>query len=226
MTTHLLGAKHRATPKWRDWVAVDLSSTIDLSVIVACWRTADGYAVAAWFFCPEDNLAERDEGSGATYSAWRDEGLIEATPGNTIDYLRIEAKPIELYEQLDVREIAFDPHMARQVQPKLIEMGMPVVDMQQIPSLMMPAYLELERAILAGEFQHGGHPVLRHCFANVAVRRNDLGHVVKFTKSQMWLSIDGAVAAAMAVARCAAGESNRSSYESADDEFDGWAYVA
>jgi hypothetical protein len=116
MTTYLLGAKHRATPKWRDWVAVDLSSTIDLSVIVACWRTADGYAVAAWFFCPEDNLAERDEGSGATYSAWRDDGLIEATPGNTIDYLRIEAKPIEL-EQLDVREIAFDPHMARQVQP-------------------------------------------------------------------------------------------------------------
>jgi hypothetical protein len=60
----------------------------------------------------------------------------------------------------------------------------------------------------------------------VAVRRNDLGHVVKFTKSQMWLSIDGAVAAAMAVARCAAGERNRSSYESADEEFDGWAYVA
>jgi phage terminase large subunit-like protein len=48
--------------------------------------------------------------------------------------------------------------------------------------------------------------VLRHCFANVVVKRNDLGHVVKFTKSRKWLSIDGAVAAAMAVARVAAGD--------------------
>lgn len=211
------------------WVAVDLSSTIDLSVIVACWRTADGYVLAAWFFCPEENLSEREEGSGASYAMWASEeggNLIEATPGNTIDYRRIEAKLIELHEQFDVREIAFDPHMARQVQPNLVEMGLPCVDMRQIPSLMMPAYLEIERAILAGELRHGGNPVLRHCFGNVAVRRNDHGHVVKFTKSQKWLSIDGAVAAAMAVARCAAGDNGRSSYESADeDEMEEWAYA-
>ena len=59
---------------------------------------------------------------------------------------------------------------------------------------------------LGGEFFHGGHLVLRHCFANVVVKRNDLGHVVKFTKPKRWLSIDGAVASAMAVARASANE--------------------
>ncbi|WP_072341576.1 terminase large subunit [Devosia enhydra] len=205
------------------WLAVDLSSTTDLSVIVACWRTADGYALAAWFFCPEENISQREDASGASYAQWVEEGLIEATDGNTIDYRRIEAKLVELCEILNVREIAFDPHMARQVQPQILEMGLPAVDMRQIPSLMMPAYLETERALLAEEVRHGGNPVLRHCFGNVAVKRNDSGHVVKFTKSQRWLSIDGAVAAAMAISRCAAGESNVSSYEDAPDDIESWA---
>lgn len=206
------------------WLGVDLSSTIDLSVIVACWRTADGYAVAAWFFIPEANIDEREDGSGGSYRQWVDEGLIEATPGSTIDFRRIRDKIIDLHETMTLQEIAFDPYMARQVQPELLEMGLPVVDMRQVPSLMMPAILELERAILAGEFRHGGNPVLRHCFSNVVVRRNDQGHVAKFTKSKKWLSIDGAVASAMAVARCAAGDSGRSSYEDADlESVEEWA---
>lgn len=198
------------------WLAVDLSSTTDLSVIVACWPTADGYVVRPWFFCPEDNLDERERLSGAPYRAWVEDGFVEATPGTVIDYQRIEAKLIELCETFDVREIAFDPYMARQVQPNLIERGLPAVDFRQVPSLMMPAFHELERAILAGEFAHGANPVLRFCFANVVVKRNDQGHVAKFTKPKLWLSIDGAVAAAMAVSRAAAGETNRSIYDDAD----------
>lgn len=203
------------------WLAVDLSSTTDLSVIVACWRTADGYVVKAWFFCPDqaienqggedfsesdDGISTREAHSGASYQAWADAGLITPTVGTVIDYAEIESKIVELCEEFNVQEIAFDPHMARQVQPKILEMGLPAVDFRQVPSLMMPAFKELERAILGDEFFHGGNKVLRHCFANVVVKRNDLGHVVKFTKSKKWLSIDGAVAAAMAVARASLNE--------------------
>src|SRR5690606_33709609 len=38
------------------WLAVDLSSNSDLTVIVACWRVDGAYLVAAWYFCPEDNI--------------------------------------------------------------------------------------------------------------------------------------------------------------------------
>ncbi|TFF27512.1 terminase large subunit [Jiella endophytica] len=207
------------------WLAVDLSSTVDLSVIVACWRTADGYFVHPWFFCPEETIAEREVKAGANYGAWAEDGHILPTPGNVVSYQDIENKIINICEDFDVREIAFDPFMARQVQPKIIEKGLPAVDFRQVPSLMMPAIHELERAVLGGEFHHGAHPVLRHCFANVVVKRNDQGHVAKFTKSRQWLSIDGAVASAMAVSRCASGESNRSSYDSADDDVDAWAYA-
>lgn len=210
------------------WLGVDLSSKIDLSVIVACWRVAEGYFVKPWFFCPQDTVAShgdapldnedgvssRAEHSGAPYQQWVEDGLITATVGNVIDYTEIESKIIEICEEFNVQEIAFDPHLAQQVQPKILEAGLPAVDFRQMPSLMMPAYHELERALLGGEFFHGGHPVLRHCFANVVVKRNDLGHVVKFTKPKLWLSIDGAVAAAMAVARAAAND--RGGFTSAD----------
>lgn len=203
------------------WLAVDLSSTIDLSVIVACWRTAEGYAVHPWFFCPEDRVAKNDDdeeveedgvsareaASGASYKAWAEEGHIIATPGNVIDYAAITAKLVDICEDFNVREIACDPARAQQVQQKALEMGLPVVDFRQGALSMMPAVMELERAILGGEFRHAGHPVLRHCFANVVVKRNDLGHVTKFTKpTQKWLAIDGAVASAMAVDRCSRNE--------------------
>lgn len=208
------------------WIGVDLSSTIDLSVIVACWRTADGYVVRPWFFCPEENLSDREDSSGASYLEWVENRFITPTEGNVIDYQVIENKLVELAEELQVEEIAFDPFMARQVQPKIVEMGLPAVDFRQVPSLMMPAIHELERAILGGEFHHGGNPVLRHCFSNVVVKRNDQGHVSKFTKPKLWLSIDGAIAAAMAVARCEAGGSGRSSYDDADDDdMEEWAYA-
>ncbi|MGA1804444.1 terminase large subunit [Rhizobium sp. HT1-10] len=208
------------------WLAVDLSSTTDLSVIVACWRRPEGYVVRPWFFCPTENLAKREESSGAGYEEWAEQELITPTEGTVIDYQAIENKLVELCEELDVREIAFDPYMARQVQPKILEMGLPAVDFRQVPSLMMPAIHELERAILGGEFHHAGNPVLRHCFSNVVVKRNDQGHVAKFTKPKLWLSIDGAVAAAMAVSRCAAGDSGRSSYDTySGDDIEDWSFA-
>lgn len=188
------------------WLAVDLSSNTDLSVICACWRDGERYIVWAWFFCPADNLLERQDRTGAPYLEWakpvtEGEQIVTATPGNVIDYGAIESKIIDLCERFDVREIAFDPHLARQVQPKILEAGLPAVDFRQVPSLMMPAITELERAIVGRQFQHGGHPVLRFCFENVQVERNRQGHMVRFVKAKLWKSIDGAVAAAMAVSR-------------------------
>ena len=231
------GAKPVMLDKLTDepcWLGVDLSSTVDLTVIVACWRLADGYVVFPWFFCPRDNLQEREEESGASYVSWANpEGVtfdeavhfIEATDGNVVDFQAVENRIVDICERFNVREINFDPYLARQVQPKIIAKGLPVNDFRQVPSLMMPAFHELERAIIGGEFQHGGHPVLRLCFDNVEVKRNEQGHVHKFVKSKRWKSIDGAVGSAIAVVRCASGESNRSSYDDAPDDLNEWAYA-
>src|SRR5690606_23883272 len=96
------------------WLGVDLSSIIDLSVIVACWRDADGYVVHPWFFCPENNIEEREYKSRGSYQHWVDEGFIEATGEDTIDYTAITNRIVDICEDFNVQEIAFDPFMAKQ----------------------------------------------------------------------------------------------------------------
>jgi phage terminase large subunit-like protein len=111
------------------WLAADLSSNGDLTVIVAAWRNGDdGYIVHPWFFCPADNLRARAERDGVPYPRWAEEGLITATPGNVVDFRAVEDAIRDLCDRFDVQEIAFDPHMARNILNNLLEDGFPAVE--------------------------------------------------------------------------------------------------
>jgi phage terminase large subunit-like protein len=207
------------------WLGVDLSSTGDLTAVVAAWKDGDdGYVVHPWFFCPQDNLRARADRDKVPYPTWAEEGHIIPTPGNVVDYRAIEDHIRELCARFDVREIAFDPHMARNILNNMLEDGLPAVEMRQGWVTMAPAVKELERAILGRRFRHGGHPILRWNFDNIAVETDKAGNK-SFHKGKSKDRIDGAVAAAMAVARAAAGESNVSSYETFEGDIEEWAYV-
>lgn len=207
------------------WLGVDLSSNSDLTAVVACWRDGeDGYQVWPWFFCPEDNLQRRADRDGVPYPRWAEDGLIIPTPGNVVDFRVVEDQIREICATYNVQEIAFDPHLARVTLNNLLEDGFPAVEMRQGWVTMAPAVKELERAIVGNRFRHGGHPILRWHFDNVAVETDKAGNK-SFHKGKSRDRIDGAVATAMAVARCANGNTNRSSYDQAGDDFDAWAYV-
>ncbi|HWJ72918.1 MAG TPA: terminase TerL endonuclease subunit [Kaistia sp.] len=198
------------------WLAVDLSSNSDLTVILACWQDGDdAYVVHPWFFCPNDNLRGRADRDGVPYPTWAESDFITPTPGNVVDFRVVEEKIRDLCATFDVQEIAFDPHLARNMMSNLAEDGFPAVEMRQGWVTMAPAIKELERAIVARRFRHGGHPVLRWNFQNIAVETDKAGNKA-FHKGKSRDRIDGAVAAAMAVARCAAGSTERSVYDSAD----------
>lgn len=198
------------------WLGVDLSSNQDLTAIVAAFRDGDdGFIVAPWFFCPGDNLRARSEGDGVDYVRWRADGLITATPGNVIDYRAVERTIRELCERFDVREIAFDPHLAQQTMTALAEDGYPVAEMRQGWRTMAPAVQTLDRAIRGRKLQHGGNPILRWHFQNIAVKADEAGNI-SFHKGKSRDRIDGAVACAMAVARAAQADSGRAIYDDED----------
>ncbi|MFG1399912.1 terminase large subunit [Roseixanthobacter pseudopolyaromaticivorans] len=201
------------------WLGVDLSSNGDLTVVLAAFRDGDDTIVVPFFFCPKDNLRQRQDASGAPYVRWAADGLVTATVGNVVDFRAVEDRIRDLCERFDVREIAMDPALARSVLNNLQDDGLPAIEFRQGALSMMPAIAELERSVIAGRLRHGGHPVLRFCFANCEVETNSHGHKVRLHKSKRWLSIDGAVAAAMAVYRAILGESAEGSSIYDDD---GW----
>lgn len=203
------------------WLGVDLSSTGDLTAIVAAFPDEDGgYGVVPWFFCPADNLRAKADKDGVPYPTWAEAGHIIPTPGNVVDLRIVEQKVRDLCADLDVAEIAFDPHMGRVTMANLAEDGFPVVEFRQGWISMAPAVKELERAILGGKFRHGGHPVLRWNFSNIAVEI-DKAENKSFHKGKSKDRIDGAVAAAMAVSRASQGHTQRSIYADASARPDG-----
>jgi hypothetical protein len=117
----------------------------------------------------------------------------------------------DIYDTHDVREIAFDVAYAQGVMAPLVETGFPVMTMRQGWVTQSPALNELERAIVGRKFQHGGHPVLRWCFSNIAIHTDSAGNRVMH-KGKSTDRIDGAVATWMALSRCATGEDQRSFY--------------
>lgn len=193
---------------------MDLSSNSDLTVIAAAWRDGnEGYIVHPWFFCPEDNLRGRAERDGVPYPAWAANGFITPTAGNVVDFRAVEDVIRDLCDQYDVREIAFDPHLGRNMMSNLVEDGFPAIEMRQGWVTMAPAIKELERAIIGRKFQHGGNPVLRWNFDNIATETDKAGNK-SFHKGKSRDRIDGAMATAMAVGRASTGEDQRSIYYS------------
>jgi phage terminase large subunit-like protein len=187
------------------WIGVDMSTTTDLTAVVACVRKDDDFLILPFFFCPGDNLRARGDRDGVPYVAWAEQGYITPTPGNVIDYRAVEACIRGLCERFDVREINFDKALAQPVLIPLTEAGLPTATISQGWQTQTPALRDLERAIIEEHFVHAGHPVLRWNFSNIAVHHwgNDNR---AFRKDKSTGRIDGAVASWMAVSRAAAGE--------------------
>lgn len=206
------------------WLALDLSATTDLTVVVACWGSPDdGFQVWPWYFCPGDSLQSRADRDGVPYPQWADDDFIIPTHGNVIDYRAVEAHIRHLCDRFNVQDIAFDPYMAQQVIGPLQEDGFTTTAMRQGTITMGPAIQALEIAVIGRKLRHGGHPILRWNFDNVAVKSCETD-LKSFHKGKSKDRIDGAVATAMAVARCAADDTPKSFYAS-DQWSDDMAFV-
>lgn len=194
------------------WIGVDMSTTTDLTAVVAAFPDPDGgFQILPWFACPGDNLRQRGERDGVPYPAWADAGYITPTPGNVIDYRAVEAHIRDLCERFDVREIGFDPAYAAPVMLPLQDDGFPCIQVRQGWVTQSPALNVLERAIVGEKFRHGGHPVLRWNFANVAIHTDSAGNRTMH-KGKSTDRIDGAAATWMACSRAFAGDHGGSIY--------------
>lgn len=201
------------------YLGVDMSVNGDLTAVVGAWRHNDGRIFThPWFFVPGDELRERGIRDGVPYERWRDDKFIIAVDGPVIQPEAVEAHIRELCARFDVREIAFDPHLARMTMQRLHDDGLPAIEMRQGPLTMGPAIGHLERTVNGFSIRHNGHPILRHHFDIVVASRNDTG-LVRMHKGKKTDRIDGAVAAAMAIARAVANDNAPTLHELDPDEY-------
>lgn len=195
---------------------LDLASTTDIAALVLAFPGSEGEPtyLLPFFWIPSESMVERERRDRVPYSVWVRQGLVEATPGNVIDYGYIRNKINGLADLYDIREIAFDPWNATQLSIDLAGDGLEMVEMRQgFASLSAPSK-ELMRLVLAGGVAHGGNAVLRWMADNVAARQDPAGNV-KPDKAKSTGRIDGIVAAVMAIGRASVADpgAGKSVYE-------------
>lgn len=183
------------------YLGMDLSSTKDLTAIVAVFPDDDGFTVLPHFFVPMESIRERSTRDRVPYDQWAREGYLTATPGNVVDYEAVRQTLKDWAAEFQIRELAFDPWNATDLVTRLQEQdGFTCVAMRQgFASLSAPTKA-LEKAILARTLRHDGHPVLRWNISNVSVETDPAGNL-KISKKVSTERIDGVAALVMAIDR-------------------------
>lgn len=199
----LEGAEYRRALKGRRcFLGMDLSSTRDLTALVAVFPDGEGgFDVLSQLFCPHDTIQERSDRDRAPYRQWAKDGYLTVTSGNVVDYEVVRQTLKDWAAEFDVREIAYDPWNATDLVVRLIEQdGFKCEAMRQgFASLSAPTK-SLERAVLSKTLRHNGDPGLRWCLSNVCVETDASGNL-KLSKKVSTERIDAASALVMAVDR-------------------------
>lgn len=181
------------------YAGLDLSSTSDITAFVMVFPDEDDTIdVVCRFWIPEDNMLIRTSDDGLHYQQWVDQGYIEATPGNTIDYDFIFAQIEKDADTYDIDQTAFDRWGAARVSTVLQNKGMTMAQFGQGYQSMNPPMKELERLVLSKKIRHGNNPVLTWMADNLVARMDPAGNI-KPDKEKSREKIDGMVALIMAL---------------------------
>lgn len=198
------GVVDRAALRGRACFAgLDLSSTTDLTALVLrvpAVEEGERHAILPFYWLPEDNLAQRVKRDRVPYDAWKSMGYLETTPGASIDYAWIIKRLQELADEFVIQEVAYDRWGAQKIRTDLEDLGFAMVEFGQGMASMSPAMKQLEGEIMAGQINHGDHPILRWNFDNLAPRMDPAGNI-KPDKERSREKIDGLVALIMATGR-------------------------
>jgi phage terminase large subunit-like protein len=195
-------------PGEKIYLALDLSAKTDLTALVAV-SAENKSRIAAWFWKPQDYLADHERRDRVPYTLWAKQGHLIAIPGRSIHPRVIAQKIAELVDEYDVIGLAYDrwgiqnllrefdgvdlqAHDARDEKGD----GLRLVSWGQGFKDMSPAVDALETAVLHETLIHNGNPVLTWNMGNAVVVTDPAGGR-KLDKTKVRFRIDGAVALAM-----------------------------
>ena len=190
------------------FIGIDLSNTVDLTAWVAAFPLASlpgdddaetpAVALVPRVYIPAERMEERERRDRVPYRAWVKDGIVTATPGNSVDYETVMADIMAAADTYDVKGVGIDPWNSTHMQQRLLGEGVPVVAYRQGFKSFADPTKQLQRLTLEHRIIHAGSAPLRWNMSNLVVRLDEAGNV-KPDKARAAEKIDIAVAAIMAI---------------------------
>jgi phage terminase large subunit-like protein len=178
---------------------LDLATVNDLCSLIL--ETEDGDIHCA-FWLPAEGIKEKSRADRVPYDVWAAKGFLYLVPGRSVEYEFVAEYLRGVFDNCDVKAIAFDRYNMKFLMPWLKKAGFTDKEMEKFIEFgqgyasMSPAIRALESRLLNKKAKHGMHPVLTMCAKNATIEKDPAGNR-KFTKAKSTGRIDGMVALAM-----------------------------
>ena len=185
----------------RCWMGLDLAQKKDFAALCLVFQRGDEWHVCIRLYLNE--LAVQESGN-AHLSGWARSGYVEVTDGDITDF-DVLAEDLRSYcKQFDVQEIAFDPALSMYFAGKLIEEGLPLVEIAQRALFFTPPLIQVENLVLEKKLKFDGNPVMTWMVSNLVVKISKFNELRSPTKERAENKIDGPMAMLMALGRALA----------------------
>lgn len=204
------GAKPQPLTGKKVFGGLDLSAVSDLTALVLVSEEGD---VECKFWLPSDGLRDKAKQDRVPYDVWAKQGVLNTTPGASIEYEYIAHELKRIFDEYDVQQINFDRFAMKFLLPWLKKAGLSDEQVGKFSESgqgyvsMGNAIRELESRLLQRKLKHSMNPVLTMCAGNARIEMDAAGNR-KFTKKKSTGRIDGLVSLAMAVDALARHEEN------------------
>ena len=190
------------------YIGLDLSARIDLTALAIAVEDHERvWHVWVEFYAPGEEIAERSAKDRVPYDLWEEQGYLTTTPGRSVNYEYVARRLVELCDEMDVVNIAFDrwkmDTLKLEIDRLLDPSGgsnedLPLAMFGQGYKDMSPAVDSLESILANTLMRHGANPVLTWCASNTVTTSDPAGNR-KLDKSKSTGRIDGIVALTMAL---------------------------
>lgn len=185
----------------RCYMGLDLAQKKDFAALSIVFERNGTWYVFTRLYLNE--LAVQESGN-AHLSGWARSGYVQVTDGDITDF-DVLAEDMRGYcHQFDVQEIAFDPALSMYFATKLIEEGLPLVEITQRAMFFTPPLIQVENLVLEKKLKFDGNPVLTWMVSNLVVKVSKFNELRSPTKERPENKIDGVMAMLMALGRAMA----------------------
>lgn len=183
------------------WAAVDLAEKNDFAAKVKVFQHDGDWHVCTRLYYNETAV---QESKTAQLQGWVDDGWVQVSPGNLTDFDMVSVDLKADRDLHDLQEAAYDPALSSYWARKLIDDGLPMVEITQRSVFFTQPLQEIAALVLAGKLKHDGNPAMTWMVGNLVVLESKYNELKSPTKNRKEDKIDGAMALLMALGRAMA----------------------
>lgn len=141
------------------WLGLDMSSTSDMTALVAVTAEPKRYRMWPWYWVPRVRADELRKWTAI--ELWEASDEIAICPGHVIDKSMIAQQIVEICQGHDVRGLVYDPRESQQIINEVqMRCGIEVIPFVQSHENYHEPTDEFEAAVKTGRVHHTGHRIL------------------------------------------------------------------